>query len=145
MARSPVSLNAEDIMTFRKRNIAARLCARSVVRLAGRPWGQQRPNEHRRMKRYRALALSTVLGSIVALPAAAATLPTCAQLGTDPAYGLAGNPQITNLTTTLYAPGADANCNPFFGCSFNAKAECRVDFTFSSECCPSACYLAREC
>jgi tannase/feruloyl esterase len=46
-------------------------------------------------------------------------LPTCAQLGTDPAYGLAGNPDIANLTSTLV------------GASGTNLARCEVVFTYT--------------
>jgi hypothetical protein len=45
-------------------------------------------------------------------------LPTCAQLGTDPAYGLAGNPDIANLTSTLI-PASGTNL-----------ARCELVFTY---------------
>src|SRR5262249_22571689 len=65
---------------------------------------------------------AVLLGVAVRMPATAAPLPTCALLGTNPAYGLAGNPQISNLTATLYAAGADLVPNPFGGPpSSNAK------------------------
>jgi hypothetical protein len=45
-------------------------------------------------------------------------LPTCSQLGTDPAYGLASNPDIANLTTTLIAASGPN------------RARCEVVFTY---------------
>ena len=46
-------------------------------------------------------ARSSALAAVIALlPATAAALPTCAQLGTEPIYGLAGNPQIVSGTLT---------------------------------------------
>jgi hypothetical protein len=67
-------------------------------------------------------------------------------LGTNPAYGLAGNPQISNLTATLYAAGADIVPNPFGGPpSSNAKPYCRVDFTLSTVCGPAGGYQVGQC
>ena len=60
---------------------------------------------------------------------AAVALPTCAELATNPAYGLAGNPQVSALTAALQ-PAVGTN-TPY----------CRVDFTFSGESGPSAGYL----
>lgn len=91
----------------------------------------------------RALVFYAVLGSIV-LPTIAAAVPTCSDLGTDPAYGLAGNPQVSNLTATFYAAGADSSTGPF-GTSSNAKPYCRVDFTLSTACGPSAGYQPGQC
>jgi hypothetical protein len=44
-----------------------------------------------------------LLGTVLAIPAMAAPLPTCTQLQTI----FAANPQISNLTTHLYQPGTD--------------------------------------
>src|SRR5262249_14844677 len=66
---------------------------------------------------------------LVASPGAAIALPTCSELATNPAYGLAGDPQVSGLTAALQsASGSDA---PY----------CKVDFTFSGESGPSAGYL----
>src|SRR5262245_22958720 len=66
---------------------------------------------------------------LVASPRAAIALPTCSELATNPAYGLAGNPQVSGLTAALQsASGSDA---PY----------CKVDFTFSGDSGPSAGYL----
>src|SRR4030095_2728911 len=71
-----------------------------------------------------------VIGLIVVVsPRPASALPTCAELGTNPAYGLAGNPQINGLTAALQS--ASALDTPY----------CKVDFTFSGESGPSAGYL----
>lgn len=79
------------------------------------------------MRRSTALTLcATAIG--VVMPAAAMALPTCLQLGTDPAYGLAGNPQISALTAVL-TPAAGTNA-----------AYCQVNFTVSTEGGPSAGY-----
>ena len=60
---------------------------------------------------------AVLLGTVVTIPAMAAPLPTCTQLGTDAVYGLVGNPQINQktLTATLYQPGKDVVPNPFGG------------------------------
>src|SRR5215831_20666071 len=74
------------------------------------------------MNRTTRLALmATLLGSAALVPATAfAATPTCSQLATDPANGLAGNPIILSPTSTL-VPAAGGNA-----------AYCRVDFTLSS-------------
>src|SRR5215471_14531828 len=78
------------------------------------------------------LAFCAAIGSIfAALSGAAVALPTCGQLGTDPTYGLAGNPQVSGLTAVLQP----ATSNP------KNNAYCKVDFTFSGESGPSAGYL----
>jgi hypothetical protein len=66
-----------------------------------------------------------------ALSGAAFALPTCDQLGTNPAYGLAGNPQISGLAAAVQPGSAIPPITPY----------CRVDFTFSGESGPSAGYL----
>ena len=55
-------------------------------------------------------------------PTTATALPTCADLGTSPTYGLAGNPKISALTATVFPVGPGVTV-PY----------CRVDFTFSGE------------
>jgi len=80
--------------------------------------------------RHRSLAFCVAIGAIsVAVSQAATALPTCAELATNPAHGLAGNPQVSGLTAALQA-AAGGNA-PY----------CRVDFTFSGESGPSAGYL----
>jgi hypothetical protein len=70
------------------------------------------------MQSVRLAALSgALLGSAVWASAEAATLPSCAALQSDPAFGLAGNPQVSEITATLFG---------------GASARCQVDFTFSS-------------
>ena len=64
-----------------------------------------------------------------AMPHSAFALPSCAELATNAAYALAGNPQISGLSAAL---------QPSVGTS---SAYCRVDFTFSGESGPSAGYL----
>jgi hypothetical protein len=90
------------------------------------------------------LCPAVLLGAVVGMPAMAAPLPTCAQLGTNPAYGLAGNPQISNLTATLYAVGADVVDTPF-GTQSNQKPYCRVDFILSTACGPAGGYRVGQC
>jgi len=66
---------------------------------------------------------------LIAASEVALALPACAELATNPAYGLAGNPQVTSLTAALQAAGGGNT--PY----------CRVDFIFSGESGPSAGYL----
>src|ERR1043165_5555684 len=86
-----------------------------------------------------------LLGAAIGIPATAAALPTCAQLGTNPAFGLSGNSQISNPTATLYAAGADIVLTPFGPPSSNAKPYCRVDFTLSTVCGPAGGYQVGQC
>ena len=80
--------------------------------------------------RYRSLAFCAAIGAIfVAAPEAAVALPTCADLATNSAYGLAGNPQVSGATAVLLPTSGPTT------------AYCRVDFTFSGESGPSAGYL----
>ena len=58
--------------------------------------------------------------------------PTCAQLNTGPAYGLAGNPTVVQHSTTL-VPAAGSN-----------PAYCRVDFVVSERGGPQFGYAAGE-
>src|SRR5262245_1521741 len=73
----------------------------------------------------------TLLGSTV-LATGASALPTCAQLGTNPAWGLAGNPQVQSLTVALTAASGP-----------NA-AYCQINFTYSGESGPSAGYFTGQ-
>jgi hypothetical protein len=93
---------------------------------------------------YRRLALCAAIGSIGAvISGAAVALPTCADLAINPAYGLAGNPQISGLTAFLLPAGVEPP--PFPGFPATAyTAYCKVDFTFSGESGPSAGYLAGQ-
>src|SRR5262245_46867497 len=87
---------------------------------------------------HRCLPSCAIFCLIVAgMPAAAAALPTCQQLATDPAFGLAGNPQVTALSTTLLPAGVELT--PFGPVPYTAY--CRIDFTFSGESGPGAGYL----
>jgi hypothetical protein len=72
----------------------------------------------------------------------AARLPSCTQLATDPSYGLAGNPGITNLKAVV-VPIADSAAADAANPSTNfaevmergappTTAYCRVDFTYDS-------------
>jgi hypothetical protein len=75
------------------------------------------------------IAGATALTAVAPLTASALELPKCTQLGTDPAYGLAGNPEISGLTVATVPVGRGVTV-PY----------CRVDFTFSGESGPSAGY-----
>jgi hypothetical protein len=92
--------------------------------------------------RYRGLALcAAVASALAAAPQVAVALPTCEQLATDPAYGLAGNPQVSGPTAVLLPAGVEPP--PFPGLPpAPYTAYCRVDFTFSGESGPSAGYLS---
>jgi len=82
------------------------------------------------MRKDRSLAFCAAIGSLlVAAAGTAVALPTCAQLASDPANGLAGNPQISSLTAAVQAA------------SGSNKPYCLVNFTFSGESGPSAGYL----
>jgi Tannase and feruloyl esterase len=72
---------------------------------------------------------AALLATLTLTPTLAAALPTCVELGTNPAYGLAGNPRITGLTATVVPLGPGVTV-PY----------CRADFTFSGESGPSAGY-----
>jgi hypothetical protein len=65
------------------------------------------------------------LGFAVFLPiaAAGAGTPTCAQIGSNPAWGLAGNPVLSNLTTTLTPTGSNARCEVNFTLSTRGGPE----------------------
>ena len=67
--------------------------------------------------------------ALAVLSQLAVALPTCSELATNPANGLAGNPQVSGLTAALQP--ASGPTTPY----------CRVDFTFSGESGPSAGYL----
>jgi hypothetical protein len=74
-----------------------------------------------------------LLATVALTATVAAALPTCGDLGTNPAYGLAGNPQISALTTTVVPTGTGVTV-PY----------CRVDFTLSTESGPSAGYRSGQ-
>src|SRR6266516_6226748 len=82
--------------------------------------------------KHRGLAFCAAIGAIfVAVPEAALALPACADLATNPTFGLAGNPQISGLTAALQPASLSPPITPY----------CRVDFTFSGESGPAAGYL----
>jgi len=91
--------------------------------------------------RYRNLAACAAVASVVAMaPQAAVALPACEQLALDPAFGLAGNPQVSGVTAVLLPAGAEPPPFPGFpGTPYTGY--CKVDFTFSGESGPSAGYL----
>ncbi len=60
---------------------------------------------------------------LISSPNIASALPTCADLATNPAYGLAGNPVITSATSTL----VPAKVTPPVHAAY-----CNVQFTYSS-------------
>ena len=72
---------------------------------------------------------SAMLLSLALVSTAAAALPTCVELGSQPAFGLAGNPQLTAVASAL-VPVAGTNA-----------AYCQVNITVSSEAGPDAGYL----
>jgi hypothetical protein len=91
--------------------------------------------KHRGLALCSALALALGLGS-----QSAVALPTCDQLATNPAYGLAGNANVSDATAVLLPAGAEPPPFPGFpGTAYTAY--CRVDFTFSGEAGPGAGYL----
>ena len=69
---------------------------------------------------------------VAASSASGQTPPTCAQLDTDPAYGLEGNPVVIQHSTTL-VPASGTN-----------PAYCRVDFVVSERGGPASGYAADE-
>jgi hypothetical protein len=77
-------------------------------------------------------ALVLVASVLAPVAGFAQTPPTCAQLNTDPAYGLAGNPVVIQHSTTL-VPAAGAN-----------PAYCRVDFVVSERGGPQSGYATGE-
>jgi Tannase and feruloyl esterase len=85
---------------------------------------------HRR--RFGMAGFTVTLVIIAASSAFGQIPPTCAQLNTDPAYGLAGNPVVIQHSTTL-VPAAGPN-----------PAYCRVDFVVSERGGPQFGYAAGE-
>src|SRR2546423_6213777 len=82
--------------------------------------------------KHRGLACCAAIGAIFAVaPEAAFALPTCAELATNSAYGLAGNPQVNGATPALQPASGPTT------------AYCREDFGFSRESGPSAGYPPR--
>jgi len=64
--------------------------------------------------------------------------PTCADLAINPAYGLAGNPQISGLSAVLLPAGVEPFPFPPFALPFSSY--CKVEFTVSTESGPAAGY-----
>jgi Tannase and feruloyl esterase len=77
-----------------------------------------------------------VLGTGAWAPAASFALPTCAQLATDPANGLAGNPQIVAATLTAAiipaVPAVPPNPPGQPTATPPTPAYCQVNFTYGS-------------
>ena len=63
--------------------------------------------------------------AVLGILPAAAQLPTCDELGTDPSFGLVGNPQLSAVSSE----------------TFTDDAYCQVDITVSSESGPETRYL----
>jgi len=85
------------------------------------------------MERRQLTALSgAALGAIILTPVAAIALPTCAQLATDPANGLAGNPVITSATSVVVPP-AGSNLG-----------YCNVQITYSAKSGPADGYAVGQ-
>ena len=85
---------------------------------------------HRR--RFGIAGFTVTLVILAASSAFGQTAPTCAQLRTDPAYGLQANPVVIQHSTTL-VPAAGAN-----------PAYCRVDFVVSERGGPQSGYALGE-
>ena len=91
------------------------------------------------MKRRRTVLSGFLFGLVTFVPSiASAQLPTCADLATNPAYGLVGNPTILQppsapLTATL-VPAGGGTTVPY----------CRVDFTVSERGGTAAGYAAGQ-
>src|SRR5262245_51003478 len=85
---------------------------------------------HRRRPGVAGVALAAAIFAPASL--SAQTPPTCTQLNTDPAYGLAGNAVVIQHSTTL-VPAAGTN-----------PAYCRVDFVVSERGGPEFGYAPGE-
>jgi hypothetical protein len=86
---------------------------------------------------------STAFGAIcaAAMSQSALALPTCAELANNPAYGLAGNTQISGVTAVLLPAGVEPSPFAVFGAPpIPYTPHCRVNFTFSGESGPAAGY-----
>jgi len=79
------------------------------------------------------VTLAALAALMLASTLAAAQSPTCAQLGSDPIYGLVGNASLSAASTTLVAA------------SGTNAAYCQVNITVSSECGVEAGYLPGQC
>src|SRR6266581_4287970 len=95
---------------------------------------------NRHARQLAAMSLAAAALSLFSLSGTAVTLPACEQLATDPAFGLAGNPQVTAVTAVLLPAGVIPPPFPGFPAT-PYTAYCKVDFTFSGESGPSAGYL----
>src|SRR5437016_2324386 len=73
-----------------------------------------------------------VLLSLTLTSTAASALPTCVELGSDPAFGLVGNPDLSGVSTSL-VPAAGPNA-----------AYCQMNITVSSESGEAFGYLPRQ-
>jgi hypothetical protein len=83
---------------------------------------------------FRKAPLTLALAALALAPAiASAQSPTCAQLGSDPIYGLANNASLSSVATTL-VPAAGTSAS-----------YCQVNITVSSECGVEAGYLPGQC
>ena len=85
-----------------------------------------------RRRRFGRAGFTVTLGVLAASSASGQTPPTCAQLNTDPVFGLAGNPVVIQHSTTL-VPAAGTN-----------PAYCRVDFVVSERGGPQFGYAVGE-
>ena len=85
-----------------------------------------------RRRRFGMAGFTVTLGVLAASSASGQTPPTCAQLNTNPAYGLAGNPVVIQHSATL-VPAAGTN-----------PAYCRVDFVVSERGGPQFGYAVGE-
>jgi hypothetical protein len=75
------------------------------------------------------LGISAAAFGAVVLPTSLAALPTCVELGTNPAWGVAGNALLSAASTTL-VPASGSNA-----------AYCQVNITVASQSGPGAGYL----
>jgi hypothetical protein len=90
----------------------------------------------RRNRRLGFLALAAIAVGQAHVRADAAPLPTCAQLGTSPSYGLVGNPHVlAGTVTSVIVPAAAAvaaNLPSLPTPTPPTPAYCKVNFTYSS-------------
>jgi hypothetical protein len=77
------------------------------------------------MNRRLATLLAAGFSSVLTATAASAALPTCLDLGVNPAWGLAGNPTISGLSTVQMPATPAAGANPA------TPTYCDVKFTLS--------------
>jgi hypothetical protein len=94
------------------------------------------------MQRRRLVCLTTVLFGVLTPAAAFAAPPTCAELATNPAFGLAGNPNITATPSDNQgSPSPSATIVP--ATATNA-AYCNVRFQYSAKSGPADGYAPGE-